>query len=342
MSETEEKEQTEGQKVEIKYTYARFHRRVFANLVDFLLFAFAFLGLFLGIRGIVMSTPGYRNNSDRLTSMRVDSGLYYKEESGHTTDIISHLSDPIAAFSEYTKQLRAGRAVDQFIAYVRANSSETKADEIQKEFDDYRLGPDFVYEGVPYFVVKEGKIRLNTDCKAPYSLYFKDVYGNYIDTKCQAYLITCFPEYLDLVRFESNMLFYAELLPALLVAPLIAYLLPMMIFRRGRQTIGKKLYKIATVDSRLLVPTVPRTLARFAIFYLAELCLSVVTFAIPFIISASLMAFSKSHQGFPDYLLGLYEVDVTSDKIYFSREEILQSGIDGSKKPVDFQPTYED
>ena len=54
------------------------------------------------------------------------------------------------------------------------------------------------------------------------------------------------------------------------------------------------------------------------------------------------MAFSKKKQGFPDYLLGLFEVDTSHDKLYQSYEEISVEGVAGEKAPVDFQPTYED
>ena len=54
------------------------------------------------------------------------------------------------------------------------------------------------------------------------------------------------------------------------------------------------------------------------------------------------MAFSKHKQGFPDYLLGLYEVDISQNKLYSSYEEISLDGVEGEKKPIDFKATYED
>ena len=54
------------------------------------------------------------------------------------------------------------------------------------------------------------------------------------------------------------------------------------------------------------------------------------------------MICSKNKQGFPDYILGLYEVDLSHDKIYRSYEEISLEGIVGEKEPIDFHPNYED
>jgi hypothetical protein len=101
-------------------------------------------------------------------------------------------------------------------------------------------------------------------------------------------------------------------------------------------TLGKALYHIGLVDSRYLNVKWGRFFARFAIFYFAELLLSLVTFGIPFIISFSLMAFSKKKQGFPDYMLGIEEVDTSRNKIYKSLDEITLESLNKRKQPVDF------
>ena len=329
------------EKVEIKYTFARFHRRVLGNLIDFILFAFAFLGLFLGIRAIVVHSPTFVSNDAELLSIRLDSGLYRKTNENKYFDIVSFLNLEENAFSGFSKQVQSREAVDAFIAYTKNTLGEEAASTIQKDYNEYRLNPKLNYQNEPYFVSVNGEIVKNDNCSANALTYYEKVYAPYLDDHCQGYLVTLFPRYLELVRYESNCLFYAELLPAYLVAPILVYLVPVLFFKRGRMTLGKAVYRVGVVDKNLLIPSFKRTFARFLIFYGAELILSVFTFAIPFLVSASLMAFSKSHQGFPDYLLGLYEVDADSNKLYFTKEEILASDV-GPKKPVDFHPTYED
>jgi hypothetical protein len=55
------------------------------------------------------------------------------------------------------------------------------------------------------------------------------------------------------------------------------------------------------------------------------------------------MAFSKNKQGFPDYMLGIQEVDTSNNKIYKSLEEISLEQVTKTKKPVDFRlPDIED
>ncbi|MBR6273078.1 MAG: RDD family protein [Bacteroidales bacterium] len=332
-----------AQKVEIKYTYARFYRRVFANLTDFIIFAFVFVGLFIGIRAIVVHTPDYIAHENTLTSIRTESGMYHAASNGRMMDIVSYLDSEEAAYSGFAKMDIARETVKIFIAYIENKSGSEAAKQVQNDYDQYRLNPKFTYESATFFVKNaEGEIVHNPDCNANAATYFAKAYAPFIDEHCQGYLITLVPEYLDLIHYESAVLFAGELLPAYLLAPILTYYVPMLCFRRGRMTLGKAMYRIGVVDKNLLVPSWKRTLARFGIFYVAEMLLAPFTFAIPFLVSVSLMAFSKSHQGLPDYFLGLYEVDVTNDKIYFSREEILLTGAAESKEPVNFKPTYED
>lgn len=332
-----------AQKINIHYNTARFHRRVLANLIDFALCAVIFFSFFIGIRGIVTNIDPYKAREAELVSIRLNSGMYMQyNDSGKLADTISFLSDSFNAYSGVAKVSLASEKIDTFINYLGANVSTESADKVRQSYHDFFLSDKMVYEGVPMFVLNEGKIERNKDCKASADVRFSKAYAPFIDDYCQGYLITLVPQYLELVRFESNVLIYGEILPAYLLAPLLAYMMPMLVFKRGRQTFGKWMYRIGTVNKDLLVPSVGRTMARFAILYFAEFCLAPFTFAIPFLISATLMGFSKKHQGLPDYILGLHEVDISQAKVYFSREEIAVEGVSGAKKPPNFEVIYDD
>ena len=339
----EERGYLKAQTVKIDYNTARFHRRVLANLVDFALCALFFFSFFIGIRGIVTNIDPYKAREAELTSIRLNSGMYMQyNDSGNLTDTVSFLSDSYNAYSGIAKVDIAKEKIDTFMLYLETNVNAEAADKVRDSYHTFFLSDKMVYEGVPMFIDNAGKIERNKDCKASADVRFSKAYAPFIDEYCQGYLITLVPQYLDLVRFESNVLIYGEILPAYLIAPLLAYLLPMMVFKRGRQTFGKWMYRIGTVNKDLLIPSVPRTLARFAILYFAEYCLAPFTFAIPFLVSASLMGFSKKHQGLPDYILGLHEVDITNAKIYFSREEIAVESVSGAKKAPNFEVIYDD
>ena len=339
----EERGYLKAQTVKINYNTARFHRRVLANLVDFALCALFFFSFFIGIRGIVTNIDPYKAREAELISIRLNSGMYMQyNDSGNLTDTVSFLSDSYNAYSGVAKVSLASEKIDTFIVYLDNNIGVEAGNKVRDSYRSFFLSDKMVYEGVPMFVDNAGKIERNKDCKASADVRFSKAYAPFIDEYCQGYLITLVPQYLDLVRFQSNVLIYGEILPAYLIAPLLAYLLPMMIFKRGRQTFGKWMYRIGTVNRELLIPSIPRTLARFAILYFAEYCLAPFTFAIPFLVSASLMGFSKKHQGLPDYILGLHEVDLSQAKIYFTREEIALDGVSDAKKAPNFKVIYDD
>ena len=85
-----------------------------------------------------------------------------------------------------------------------------------------------------------------------------------------------------------------------------------------------------------IAPSFWRFTARFAIFFFGELILSLFTFGIPYIISFSIMAFSKDKQGFPDYMLRLHEVDTSKANIYMDYVEAeLKNELHG--EAIDFR-----
>ena len=170
-----------------------------------------------------------------------------------------------------------------------------------------------------------------------YTEYYKKAYQPYIDNHLQAYLVVVVPNYKSIITYQTNMLLWVNIFAVYCFTGLIVYLLPTLILRRGRMTVGKAIYGIGLVDANCLSPSLPRSLARFAIFYFAILILSLFTFGLPIIISFSLMVFSKNKQGFPDYMLRLTEVDSRRTKIYLSFQEVELEKTTPYKKPVDFK-----
>ncbi len=290
----------------------------------------------------MINVPGYVSQDNALLTIRKESGLYHVDGRS-STDIVSYLDDESNQYTSYQKMELSAKAIDNFIAYVGCVASLEDSDKVQQDYDQYRLDASLSYEGTSYFTKnEENEIIRNKDCKADNETYFKNAYSPFIDKQCLGYLVTLVPEYLEILKFESYMLFFVEIPIAFLLSGFLTYLLPPMFFKRGRMTLGKAMYQIGLVDSRLLSCTFARYFARWSIFFFAELCLSIFTFGLPCLISFTLMICSKNKQGFPDYILGLYEVDLSHDKIYRSYEEISLEGVVGEKEPIDFQPTYED
>ena len=332
----------EENKKNISYTTPKFHRRCFANVIDFLLFLVVAVSFFLAARWIVSLTPSFKNNEARLLQIREESGLYYVD-GDKSEDMLYHIDT--GNNTAYMKCVKTDEAIEKFIVYLKNNVSEEASKKVRDDYDSFRLDPKFVYEKegtkIPYFIKKEsGSIERNPELNDLVSKreYFEKVYTPFFDEHALGYLVTAVPEYLGLVRYESIMLFAVEIPVGWLIGGLLVYLLPGLLFRRGRRTIGKWMYQIGLANAKLLSCSAGRFVARWAIFFFGVLTLSIFTFGIPMIVSFSLMAFSKRKQGFPDYILGLIEVDVSYQKLYFSFDEIIVTGAGEPHKAIDFKP----
>lgn len=329
-------EQTENLLPEIKYRRAKFWRRIFANLLDLIILIITTFLLFAGVRAIASCFGSVSASQSRLKQMREESGLYHPKEEG-SSELIS-IADYLEDSSDYTaadKYYLAEQTIFDFAEYSGIEVGENLKNEIIESYNEFRLEQSYLSK--PYFIEENSQIKENPDCKASKILYFQNIAAPFLNDYCEGCLASKFPEYVDLTLFNSRLLFLIELPISYAVAGILTYLVPTFIFRRGRKTFGKALYKIGVVDSRVLNPTWKRSLARFAIFYFAILLLSVVTFAIPAIISVTMMGFSKKRQGFADYMLDLQEIDTAGSTIFFNIQEAEVSGVNNYKKPVDFQ-----
>ena len=62
--------------IEIRYVRPRFHRRVFANLLDIIIMAVVTVLLFMGARAIVQSAPSYVAKEEEIVACMKNSGMY--------------------------------------------------------------------------------------------------------------------------------------------------------------------------------------------------------------------------------------------------------------------------
>ena len=323
------------EEINIEYHRPIFHRRVLANLIDAMLFALIFVLLFLGLKSVVESSKPYLRARDHVQTVQRDSGLY-GEKNGRYYDVVSLYKEDTKLTASQHKQ-KLTEAIDSFITYLDRSVSAEISAKVQTDYDEYRLGDKMVYEDVPCFILVDGSVRENPECQLSYQRYTDEIYAPYIDRQCQGFLVTEIPGVRSDTRFMSNMLVFVELPVSFIIAALLVYMVPPFIFKRGRRTIGKAIYKIGLVDSRCLNVRVGRTIARFSIFIFGILFLSMLTLGIPMIISFSMMAFSKSRQGFPDYMLNLNEVDISDVKVYNSLDEIAVEKAQEQEKAPDFK-----
>lgn len=337
-------ESLSGPKVEIVYQRPKLFRRVMANALDVMLLIFLGVVSFLGFRAIVRSTEGYKAKEAELLSIRLESQMYTYDKNGVFRDVVTSINED-SANTAGSRARKAKRAIEGFFTFAEEKASPSDYAIIQADYRNYRLSSSLSYSGNPLFVLQGEEVVENPflvegsgNLDNIWNVYYEKAYAPYIDEHLQGYLITKIPHTYELSQYIALTLLLAEILPGYAFAGLLVYLVPPLIFRRGRMTLGKFAYRIGLLDETMFSPKLGRTLARIAIVYFGELLLSLISFGAPILISFTMMVFSKKKQGFPDYLLGLQEVDCTSSKIYFSSSEIDLDAVTGRKKPVDFKP----
>ncbi len=326
-------------KTEIKYTRPKFVHRVLANLIDFIAFILLFAGLFLLSRVVVNNTPHYKQAMNDFVQMRLDSGLYVEgDNKNEIVDLITYMNNH-TNYTPGSKVYNCEKAIGKFFPFEQSHVEAANYQKMVDEYDKLRLEATTTYQSSEVHLwYKNGDEIVKHDdysTSAVLKVAMADWYANYFDRYLQGYLSTT-PAYYDLSKTISNYLFFVELPVSFVLALILIYFVPTLFFRHGRQTLGKALYRIGTVDSRFLAPTFWRNLAKFGIF-VVEMVAGIATVGIVYIISFSMMAFTKNKQSFPEYMLGLQEVDISKNKIYLSMVEALLDNAQTNKTPSDFK-----
>lgn len=346
--------------ISVEYEQPNFAKRCFANLLDFIFYFLAFIGFFIASSKSVQAMPFYRNADAYVATVRKNSGLYEYSFERKTWENISTYLDNNNDASYGVRVNRCITAISAFQTYMKDYVTEEKYQAILTNYDTTRLSSKMIdTHKLPLFIKIEARanpddpiipyteedeelgkpyeIIHNPESTASSQYYYTKYYREYTLVNCEGYMVSCLPKYQSDLKIMSSSLFYIEIPVALFLGAVLIYLVPGFIFKRGRMTFGKKLMSIGLVDSRILSPTIPRFIARWAIFFVGEVVLSIFTFGVPLIVSFSMMAFTKNKQGFPDYMLGLIEVDENKQKIYMNRYEIgVEKSID-HKDPVRFK-----
>lgn len=319
--------------IHLHYRKALLSRRIFAKVVDFFLAICFGIAFFLLARTIVTSTSSYQRQKNIVDSTMLDSGLYVKKDD-EVYDVITYYENQ--DISGKDRMTIYENIISSFMDYAKSKKEENY-DVVKENFDSYRLGLN--YQDASLFV-KDGDAVIKNpsfDVKDGYSVYAENAYKPYIDNQLRGYLLSLFPDYYSANRYMSRMILLVELPIAVLSASLLVFLVPPLIFRRNRQTIGMLIYHIGKADSSLLHLKIGKFLAYEAIYILFVIALSFATLGIPLLVSATMMVFTKNRQCFADYMLQLYDLDVSESKIYYSLEEIASEHASACQVNENFQ-----
>ena len=308
---------------EIEYYRPKFTRKLAASFMDAFIFSLLSLLFVVISKALGDVTPTYKQNSSELDTIKLDSGLFLEDNDGLVRDVVTIYNlDTETNSSVVEKEVVS--SIDNFFTYVDNNLSHELYESMIKEFDELRLDQKLIYsyEGNTYklFIQKDGKVVKNNEVVIPSKSYIS-FYKNYIDNYALGYFHSKIDRVVTLEKYFSYVM-AIEVIVGVLVGSIINYYVFPLIFRRNRYTLGRLTYKIGLVNKDVLHVSFGQFTLRFLIIFFLEIALSFVTFGIPIIFSFTMSLVTKKKQYFHDYLLGIEEVDLQDNQVYYSKDEV--------------------
>ena len=308
---------------EIEYYRPKFTRKLAASFMDAFIFSLLSLLFVVISKAIGDVTPTYKQNSSELDTIKLDSGLFLEDNDGLVRDIVTIYNLDTETNSSVVEK-EVVNSINNFFTYVDNNLSNELYESMIKEFDELRLDQKLIYsyEGNTYklFIQKDGKVVKNNEIVIPSKSYIS-FYKDYIDNYALGYFHSKIDRVVTLEKYFSYVM-AIEVIVGVLVGSIINYYVFPLIFRRNRYTLGRLTYKIGLVNKDVLHVSFGQFTLRFLIIFFLEIALSFVTFGIPIIFSFTMSLVTKKKQYFHDYLLGIEEVDLQDNQVYYSKDEV--------------------
>ena len=308
---------------EIEYYRPKFTRKLAASFMDAFIFSLLSLLFVVISKALGDVTPTYKQNSSELDTIKLDSGLFLEDNDGLVRDVVTIYNLDTETNSSVVEK-EVVNSINNFFTYVDNNLSHELYESMIKEFDELRLDQKLIYsyEGNKYklFIQKDGKVVKNNEVVIPSKSYIS-FYKNYIDNYALGYFHSKIDRVVTLEKYFSYVM-AIEVIVGVLVGSIINYYVFPLIFRRNRYTLGRLTYKIGLVNKDVLHVSFGQFTLRFLIIFFLEIALSFVTFGIPIIFSFTMSLVTKKKQYFHDYLLGIEEVDLQDNQVYYSKDEV--------------------
>ena len=308
---------------EIEYYRPKFTRKLAASFMDAFIFSLLSLLFVVIFKALGDVTPTYKQNSNELDTIKLDSGLFLEDNDGLVRDVVTIYNLDTETNSSVVEK-EVVNSINNFFTYVDNNLSHELYESMIKEFDELRLDQKLIYsyEGNTYklFIQKDGKVVKNNEVVIPSKSYIS-FYKDYIDNYALGYFHSKIDRVVTLEKYFSYVM-AIEVIVGVLVGSIINYYVFPLIFRRNRYTLGRLTYKIGLVNKDVLHVSFGQFTLRFLIIFFLEIALSFVTFGIPIIFSFTMSLVTKKKQYFHDYLLGIEEVDLQDNQVYYSKDEV--------------------
>lgn len=295
---------------ELEYNKAKIYKRFFAAFIDlFCVFLMTFI-LFSLTNMVLPHIESYSSLVEKRNNLLDESHLY-DENYLVITDVIADEKE-FPTFN--SKKDYLSEHIEEFY-----NSSLYFDDlsEIKEEYDKRRI--EYRYNGIKLFDYNENNeiIELNVSPEYLTNFYIEEV-NNY----CLKYLFNNI-DYVETTRIISLVSILNFACWLILMVTLFYLVFPLWIFKRGRLTIGKRIFSIGLIDGNALNITNSKYILRFLFILFIMFILSFFSFLLPIFVSIGMMLISKRQQDLVDYIFNNYVVDIKDSEIYLDYLEYL-------------------
>lgn len=309
----------------LEYSKARIYQRVFSFFID--LFLAVLLGMIINsLCGLVTSVvPKYQEVLQERIELQDQSGLFDENQKLWTLSLEG--SDMTI---QEKKELLSTR-LDEFYHNDVFFEDDTFYQSYQK-----RKSEAINEKGELLFQLISGSyVEKDFSDDVYYSFYQKE-FENYASAALS-----------HNVRFAdlSNLIVrisVIEIVLSMSVGFALSFVIMPLILKRGRKTIGMYLFKISLVGGDALNVRGKTLLFRNVLLLLIGYWLTIFTFGIPWLVSLTMMTFSKTGQDFFDYMSGTYVVSTKDKDIYLDYAEYLARTEESKKASIenrDFEMT---
>ena len=309
----------------LEYSKARIYQRVFYFFID--LFLAVLLGMIINsLCGLVTSVvPKYQEVLQERIELQDQSGLFDENQKLWTLSLEG--SDMTI---QEKKELLSTR-LDEFYHNDVFFEDDTFYQSYQK-----RKSEAVNEKGELLFQLISGSyVEKDFSDDVYYSFYQKE-FENYASAALS-----------HNVRFAdlSNLIVrisVIEIVLSMSVGFALSFVIMPLILKRGRKTIGMYLFKISLVGGDALNVRGKTLLFRNVLLLLIGYWLTIFTFGIPWLVSLTMMTFSKTGQDFFDYMSGTYVVSTKDKDIYLDYAEYLARTEESKKASIenrDFEMT---
>jgi uncharacterized RDD family membrane protein YckC len=316
METTSEVPTTTGQKITLEYYKAPFGKRLFAFFFDLILMSVVALGFFSLTRLILEKSPSYQSAFDTYVRISTDSGLYvYKETNDNLVTIDEYYNSETYEVRNDKEETALSAFYQKEEFFDQKDASSGLALYQAQKIGDKRIGAD---ESLDYFVYDSSKVLVSNPSYSAEKMHA--FYSTAINNAIQ--YLNNVDAYVSASKTLSLSVNFIIIPCSISLSFLIfEFLIPLLFFRRGWQTLGMKVFSLSLLNAQAISPSFKSFLARFLWMFFVELLLSSMTFGVPVIVSFSMFAFRKDGQSFHDYMSGTYMVDSSEQSIYLSKEE---------------------